>query len=374
LSFLQQGGSPEELRDALARFFVTVAQLNTSDKEQNFSMLVHTSGKTQQHATDRATIEAFVHALIDSEGDEFASVVSQIFDSAQKLYPNSDPDVLTRYIVSNASRASLLVLNNKRDRKAAGDNPTNPSSPFTIIIGGNIVSRGVTFTNLLSMFFTRTVSQRLRQDTYIQRARMFGSRNGYLQHFEMTIPAQLYSDWHKCFVFHKLALATMKSKLGAPVWIGDRRVAVAANASIDKATVALDKGEMSFGMFDYSDELDGIVSQDQSSFDTLRKLSAKIGKDALREFLIEYIQTVAPNGPQSLAIHTALSIAGYGASADQSSISRDKGFLGKPQLEEKKFPEAVHHVRILYNDEKRAKVFYKFKGSVQFVENLGKAD
>jgi hypothetical protein len=110
----------------------------------------------------------------------------------------------------------LVVLNSERDRRAMGDSATEPSSPFTIIIGGNIVSRGVTFPNLLSMFFTRNVRHKLQQDTYIQRARMFGSRGEYLKHFELTIPTQLYWDWHRCFVFHKLALATINNILGSP--------------------------------------------------------------------------------------------------------------------------------------------------------------
>ena len=95
------------------------------------------------------------------------------------------------------------------------------------------------------MFFTRDVRQRLQQDTYIQRARMFGARGKYLEHFELTIPEHLFTDWHWCFVFHKLALATIKNNLGSPVWIGDSRISVAAPSSINKATVALDKGEMS---------------------------------------------------------------------------------------------------------------------------------
>src|SRR6202162_6398846 len=91
------------------------------------------------------------------------------------------------YVVENISRASTVVLNSERDRVAAGDSATEPTSPFTIIIGGNIVSRGVTFPNLLAMFFTRDVANKLQQDTYIQRARMFGARGEYLKHFELTI-------------------------------------------------------------------------------------------------------------------------------------------------------------------------------------------
>jgi hypothetical protein len=68
-------------------------------------------------------------------------------------------------------------MNSDKEVNAADNRTaTDPTAPFTIVIGGNIVSRGVTFNNLLSMFFTRDVKHKLQQDTYIQRARMFGSK------------------------------------------------------------------------------------------------------------------------------------------------------------------------------------------------------
>lgn len=372
LTFLEQGGSPEEARNALVRFLVSVAYLNevVNEKEKNYTMLVHTSGRKSDHETDRITIESAIRALIEGESSAFDSLVKHVHETAVKLYPSADPDVLTGYVVTNASRTSLVVLNSERERNAAGDNASEPSSPFTIIVGGNIVSRGVTFPNLLSMFFTRNVKHKLQQDTYIQRARMFGARGAYLEHFELTIPAQLYADWHSCFIFHRLALNTIKNDLGSPVWIGDNRIAVASNASIDKATVALDKGEMSFGFFGYEGELDEIVLGNQTGIETLDALREKIGNDALPSFLIDYIKAAMAGGSGTLAIHTASSIQGW-ADADQATISRGKGFMGKSQLEPARFPAAVHHVKILYNNERRAKVFYKYKGSLQFIQNLG---
>ena len=373
LTFLQQGGNPEEARNALVRFLVTVAYLNevVNKKEQNYTMLVHTSGKKQDHEIDRITIEEAVSALTENNRPEFAMLVEHVHATAQLLYPAVDPDILTEYVATNASRASPIVLNSERDRKAAGDTATEPSSPFTIVIGGNIVSRGVTFPNLLSMFFTRNVQHKLQQDTYIQRARMFGARGAYLEHFELTIPTKLYADWHRCFVFHRLALETIKDQLGSPVWIGDSRVAVASGSSIDKATVVLDKGEMSFGIFNYVPKLDEIVLNDQVDIGTLQTLRDEIGNDALPGFLIEYIKAVMKGVGGTLAIHTASSMAAYGTSANQEAISRDKGFMGKTQLEAKKFPTAVHHVKIFYNSQNRAKLFYKYKGSLQFIQNLG---
>jgi hypothetical protein len=371
LSFLGQGGNAFEARDAFVRFLVTAAYLNSYENasEENYTMLVHTSGRREDHETDRVIIEKSVQALIDSDSADFDALVNQVHAEAQNLYPSRDAKHLTDYVVANASRAALVVLNSKRGRSLGGANPTEPSSPFTVIIGGNIVSRGVTFPNLLSMFFTRNVKHRLQQDTYIQRARMFGARGKYLKHFELAIPQQLYADWHRCFVLHKLALETINNKLGSPVWIGDSRVSVAAPSSIDKATVVLDKGEMSFGMFNYTSDLDAIVQQDQRSIETLARLRDKVGNQSLPKFLIDYIKAASPEGVASLAIHTASSIAGS-KDADQNTISRDKGFMGKSQLEPAKFPDAVHHLKIFYNKKKKAKLFYKFQGSLQFVQNL----
>jgi hypothetical protein len=372
LTLLEQADTAQAAQDALVRFLVTVAYLNVHvnvDKGRAYSMLVHTSGRKQDHETDRMAIEDSMHALIDSDSGEFDKLLIKVHETAHKLYPNASADRLTEYIVENASRSILVVLNSERDRAAAGDNATEPTSPFTIIIGGNIVSRGVTFPNLLSMFFTRNVRHKLQQDTYIQRARMFGARGEYLEHFELTIPTQLYADWHRCFVFHRLALATI-NEIGSPVWIGDSRIAVASGASIDKATVVLDKGEMAFGMFDYSEKLDSIILKNQRAVQTLKELQEELGNGALPKFLISYIETVSPNGPESLAIHTSSSIAGYSESADHEKISRAKGFIGKPQLEEAKFPSAVHHIKIFHNANGKAKLFYKYKSSLQFVQNI----
>lgn len=374
LKFLTQGGNPEEARDALVRFLVTAAYLNAvvNTEPENYTMLVHTSGKKTDHETDRGTIEQAVHALTRPEEAAFAALVERVHQTAVALFPAADPDALTEYVVVNAARTSLVVLNSARDRKAAGDNAAEPTSPFTLIIGGNIVSRGVTFPNLLSMFFTRNVKHRLQQDTYIQRARMFGARGAYLEHFELTIPAQLYADWHRCFVFHQLALETIREELGSPVWIGDSRVGVAAPSSIDKTTVTLDRGEMAFDRFDFDPDLDRLIEGAPTAIETLRSLREKVGQKGLPKFLIDYVEATQAEGPEKaeLAIHSASSISGYGASADQQSISRSKGFMGAPQLEKGRFPNAVHHIKIFHNAEGRARVFYKNTGGLQFVQNF----
>jgi len=371
LTLLKQTGTPKDAQDALIRFLVTVAYLNVHENAvaENYTMLVHTSGRKQDHETDREIIEDAVRSLTDTASEEFDSLARMVYETALERYPEADAEELTGYVVSNASRTTLVVLNSERDRTAAGDSATEPTSPFTIIVGGNIVSRGVTFQNLLSMFFTRNVRHKLQQDTYIQRARMFGARGSYLKHFELTIPKQLYADWHRCFVFHRLALDTIKD-IGSPVWIGDKRIAVTANPSIEKATVDMDRGEMSYELFDFSDDLDAIIQKNQKNVVTLREIREKIGNNALPKFLIDYIEMTSANDPTSLAIHTSSSIASYGDDVDKKSISRRRGFIGLSQMEAKKFPGATHHVKILYNGDRKAKVFYKCKDSLQFIQSM----
>ena len=376
LTQLQGIGTPADARKAFARFLVSVAYLNTTatsnnEEEKNYSFLVHTSGKTDDHKADRTVIESSMKALVEGTGPQFVTFVKVLVQEAELLYPGAKALDLAGYVIANASRSEFVVLNSKRDRATAGDKPTVPTCPFTVIIGGNIVSRGVTFPNLLSMFFTRDVKTKLQQDTYIQRARMFGARGKYLKHFELTIPRHLYNDWHRCFVFHRLALEAIKNNKMSPVWVGDPRISIAASSSIDRGTVDLDRGEMGFQIFNCPDlaKLDKIVAADPMSLATLKNLAGEVGK-ALPLFLIEYLRSALGMAPGTLAIHTSSSIANYGTSADLKAISRRKGFLGKTQLEESRFPNAVHHVKILHNGNGKARVFYKNVGGVQFVQNL----
>lgn len=366
------GADPKHERQALFSFLVNVAYLNNYvhgiDNERNYSLLVHTSGKKADHKTDWKVIHDAFDVLIGRTGQKYETYVRLIWDTCKQRYADADPDKLTRYVLDNAGRRTVVVLNSERDWKDNSTTATNPISPFTVIIGGNIVSRGVTLNNLLSMFFTRDVKHKLQQDTYIQRARMFGSRGDYIEFFELTIPQSLYVDWHRCFVFHRLALAAIHEKLGSLVWLTDDRIAAVANSSIDRSTVDLDKGEMSFGLFDYRPEVDTILEGGEPSFDKMEALSGLIGDVAFPKYLRSFIQRMSPNASDSVAIHEALSIEGYN-DADKEKIYRKKGFIGLSQIRKAKNPNAAHHLFVIHNGLGRAKLFYKFQGSIQFIRN-----
>jgi hypothetical protein len=369
----QQHDVPKFAKKAFFGFLLSVAFLNTrlGESEQNYSMLIHTSGRRADHRTDWEIFDKIVSALIDRGSRQFDKHVEQIWTLASERYGSGRADELTDYVVANVSRYAIIILNSDRDFVQNGLAATNPSALYTVIIGGNIVSRGVTFENLLSMFFTRDVKHRMQQDTYIQRARMFGSRGRYLSQFELTIPRHLFDDWHRCFVFHRLALSSIRNKLGSPVWLTDDRISAVASSSIDKATVDVNRGEMAFHLFDHDGRYDEIVNSGDPVLIKLERLSALLDSDAFPPFLKEFIVTTAKVPEKHIALHNASSIAGYadGDGVDKTRIERRRGFMGATQLEKVKYPDAVHHVKVFYNDKGKARVFYKCEGSIQFTKN-----
>jgi hypothetical protein len=360
---------PHYLQQAVYRFLARAAYINIiSGREDKFSMLVHTSGKTIDHRADKKPIEDVFQALADVKSSKFAKAVQDLRKAAEKFYSAPDVERILDYVVMNRSVYSIITMNSERDVNVDFKSATNPASLFTFVIGGNIVSRGVTFDNLLSMFFTRDAKHKIQQDTYIQRARMFGSRRNYIEHFELTIPNQLYVDWHRCFVFHKLALEAIKAGLGSPVWLGDTRISPVSAGSVDQANVSLDRGEMSFGLFSYDSSFDELIGIPEAPVKKLLSLQHRTGEKSLPDYLIRYVeQTTA--GSEQIAIHEPISIAGY-KDADQEKIERQRGFIGSTQLQKREFPNAIHHFFILHNDRGRARLIYKFDGSIQFIKNL----
>jgi hypothetical protein len=364
------GDLPKYLRDAMFGFFVNAAYLNlqVNTTEHNYSILIHTSGIRADHTEDYQNVIKIFNVLKQEESKDFANYLGQIWQLAKDRYPGHE-DQITAYIRENINRNTIVVINSDADKKAVDySSATSPSTLFTVAIGGNIISRGVTFDNLLSMFFTRDVKHRIQQDTYIQRARMFGSRGPYLKFFELSIPEQLYLDWHRCFIFHRLALESIRAGNGAPTWVEDNRIAAVAGGSINRATVDMDSGEMSFEIFEYPPELDLLIAGLDNSLEKLKGMSALLGNRSLPEFLIRYIEKFSPSSDASLAIHPSSSIEGY-SDADKENIERKKGLIGKSDREETKYPQAIHHIKIYKNAAGKARLFYRYVGSIKFLRN-----
>jgi hypothetical protein len=366
------GDDPKYCREAFFRFLVNSAylnlhpEINKTELNGNYTFLIHTSGKKVDHKRDFEAMQKLFAILANEKHPKHEKYVKTIWEVADKRYPGESKSI-TQFVLSNILRNEIKVLNSDNDVLNKG---TTPTCPFTVIIGGNIISRGVTFDNLLSMFFTRDVKHKLQQDTYIQRARMFGSRGRYLRFFELTIPAQLYQDWQKCFVFHRLALKSIEAGRGAPVWLSNDRIAAVASSSIDRANVALDSGEMSYASFNYNasaSAIDAIIDGKGDPCSKISELQQLVGDASLPQYLIEFIKANVTNAEAQIMIHRPLSIAQM-KDADQVAISRKKGFMGGANFTG--HPEVGHHIRVHYNAKGTGRVFYKYVAGVVFLKNV----
>lgn len=369
-----QGDDPKYLRNALASFLVNVAYLNTQINKEptNYCMLVHTSGKKADHSKDYQQIVDFLTVVKDSTHPKYESRLKELFDIASTRYPNLGKK-LTLYVLEHIGQSDVVIMNSDTAGNAAQyRRATSPATLFTIAIGGNIVSRGVTFDNLLSMFFTRDVKHKIQQDTYIQRARMFGSRGTYLRHFELHIPVKLYLDWQKCFVFHQLALSFIRAGKGTPIWIEDTRIAAIASASIDRAAVALDSGEMSWDIFEFDSEIDSKIAElGEQPVALLDVIASIVGDNALPRHVLSFIDSFS-FGNASIAVHKT-STVNYGDEQERREIRRRRGYMATHDLEKSRFPKAIHHLKVYKNDQGLARVFYKYTpeiGTVRFLRNM----
>ena len=317
LQFLpDRGDDPIHLQKALLSFFVNVGYINMNtdikdglkaigEENANFCFLVHTSGRTADHTTDERIVNNTIDILSDWENKSYDKFVKLMYDIAIEKYDDENATKAVQFVLMNIGSKLTEVMNveSKKARKLQID-LTNPPALFTIVIGGNIISRGMTFNNLLCMFFTRDVKHKMQQDTYIQRARMFGNRRKYLQFFELWVPKPLYLDWHRCFVYHYLSLEAIRVQKSAPVWISDDRVRPIAPGSIDKKAVVSDLGEMYFGRFQYSNEIAKIISDSQ--YDELRKLEVineRFGEEILPSYFISFIRSYLMPYAGYIAIH-----------------------------------------------------------------------
>ncbi len=266
----------QDLEKAIFRFMARNAYMNiiVNDKPLKYSMVIHTSQKIADHKQDRDTVQNIVDILQGNDDTKKRRVFERILLQVEKIYPlEGEDNLLHRKImefIRDKSKASinLYTLNSKND---LNNNIIALKAPdqFTFVFGGNTLSRGITFENMLSFYFSRSVKKALQQNTYVQMARHFGYRKDTGKEFELTVPENIWEKWYSCFSSHELSLDTAKA--GDPLWIKTDLSNPADSASIDRANViAGNDGTLAFAKFKMTQEIEDLFCN--KSMDPLSKL------------------------------------------------------------------------------------------------------
>lgn len=377
--------NPKLLRTAVFRFMLRVALLNLHPNSDTtpYSMLIHTAGKTNDHETDQTQINKILSVLADKKNSKFKKYAEELYKVSQQVVLNSKvdyvPDELWTFVMQNIGKKDVLVINHKNDSgnvKRAGQ----PKALFTFAIGGNIVSRGLTFENLLTFYFSRNVKNRLQQNTYIQRARMFGWRP-YSKHFELCVPETLFKNWAECFHDHEVSLRLAKT--GEYIHVYGNKTQVVDPGAIDKNNISTQTSERAVGeIFPLSNELENaLINYDQRN--PLLYLERLISdgimpESAIAPALRAYLNEISSEERNQFFIvlktdkegKKLQSIENY-KDGDPASIQRSRGGIIHAMLNNRsEYNLYQHFILPIKNSDGYARIIYKPKLKKSIMQNL----
>lgn len=162
-------GSTVGLKNAIATFLITCAEFEKRG-ESNVNFLVHPSVSKGDHSLVVAKINGFLREITNQDLSRENELT---FFAAHQDLQNSYPGLLKfeeakAFIrAGRGVRTYLLNSSEEAERGNAFD------EGFNIIVGGNTLGRGVTFSRLQTVYYVRA-SKTPQADTFWQHSRMFG--------------------------------------------------------------------------------------------------------------------------------------------------------------------------------------------------------
>jgi hypothetical protein len=147
-----------------------------------------------------------------------------------------------------------------------------------------------------------------------------------------------------------------------PVWLEDRRIRAVSSSSIDKSSLSIDRGEISFEMFEPTEELVNLTKASKDGYSHFKKIISLLPKDYLSEHISRFVESTQPFGESSIVFHSSRQVKGSD-NLDDRKISRARGMFGGEDYELGLFPKSVHHFKIFSNSHGRARVFYNYKAT-----------
>lgn len=181
------------LRDAIMTFLVGGAvrrlqQRAAVQRAQKYSFLFHTEQSRKSHEWQERVAVAIRDGLVD-QAREDSPLFNELMRAAyfdlrrsielEGVVLPSIEDV-KRAVVESLVTGQLMItkVNSDNDIKKllADDGQLKLRTPFNMFIGGQILDRGITISNLIAFYYGRNPN-RFQQDTVLQHSRMYGARS-----------------------------------------------------------------------------------------------------------------------------------------------------------------------------------------------------
>jgi hypothetical protein len=181
------------LRDAVVTFLVGGAIRRSQQRAagqwpQKYSFLFHTEQSRSSHEWQEKVAMAIRDALVDqarADSPHFHELVRAAYVDLRRsieLEGVSMPGIedVTKAVVESLETGQLMItkVNSDNDVKKLlnDEGQLKLRTPFNMFIGGQILDRGITISNLIGFYYGRNPN-RFQQDTVLQHSRMYGARS-----------------------------------------------------------------------------------------------------------------------------------------------------------------------------------------------------
>lgn len=188
---LENNGLPESFEEAFT-FFIAgciLRKKREAGKKFKHSMMVHPCSKIENHEIVFKKVELYVNKIRYDLGRNNQSAemfIRLVMDKCKELSPNSS--VKPKDILSTIKKTKLHLVN---CAQAGNDlNKAMKLMPYHIVIGGNMLDRGITIEGLAVSYMIR-MAKKGQADTLLQRARWFGYKQSYIDLCRVYMPKEL---------------------------------------------------------------------------------------------------------------------------------------------------------------------------------------
>lgn len=219
---------PESLLQAIDSFIVASSMRLSRDQwQQHMTMLVHTSHIIGDHQKLKQMIEEhldFIKSDREMNSDQLKNRLFQVYNSdfrpmslKYKDAKVADFDDVWDNSEKFISKIEIIMENSKSEERLTYD---RPDPLWGIIIGGNVLSRGLTLEGLTVSYFHRTSKG---YDTLLQMGRWFGYRPNYVDLTRIFVSNDMQSKfYHLATVEQEIRdeIRTMAANNEKPVDVG----------------------------------------------------------------------------------------------------------------------------------------------------------
>ena len=174
---------PGSFREALFNFIFNCALAYSRGDENNYSMLVHPSSLKRVHNDISSKISEYINKVLntilsDPRNFSYNSIKKSFYDEYKKYTNNYSTSLTFDKIFANLSYVLQNIKSFIYNSDTDSDEIENDAHKYKILIGGNMLGRGLTIERLIITYIYRD-SKISPIDTLYQRARWFGYKQSY---------------------------------------------------------------------------------------------------------------------------------------------------------------------------------------------------